>query len=150
MGSIARGFTMYLFLLLIFRLSGKRTLAQATTFDLVLLLIISEVTQEAMIADDHSMTNAMTLIMTLIGTAILMAWLKQVFPKIDRLIEGEPIIVVEHGRLLHDRMKKERVDERDLLEAARTLYGLERLDQIKYAIIERNGDISIVPTEEAR
>lgn len=145
MESIARGFVMYLFLLVVFRLSGKRTLSQATTFDLVLLLIISEVTQEAMVDDDHSMTNAMILIITLIGTGILMAWLKQVSPTLDRLLEGEPIIVVEHGRLLYERMKKEHVDEGDLLEAARALHGLERLDQIKYAIIERNGGISIVP-----
>jgi len=61
--------------------------------------------------------------------------------------EGEPLIILENGRPLHDRMNRERVDEEDILEAARELQGLERLDQIRYAILERNGAITIVPAE---
>lgn len=60
---------------------------------------------------------------------------------------GEPLIILENGRPLHDRMNRERVDEEDILEAARELQGLERLDQIRYAILERNGAITIVPAE---
>lgn len=148
MESIIRGLVIYFFLLVIFRISGKRTLSQATEFDLVLLLIISEVVQEAMVDDDHSITNSFLLIMTLVGTGILLSWIKQRFPSTERILDGEALMIVENGRQLTDRMNRERVDEKDILEAARALHGLERMDQIKYAILERNGDISIVPKEK--
>lgn len=145
MDSVLRGLLVYTFLLIVFRISGKRTLSQATSFDLVLLLIISETTQEAMVDNDHSITNGFLLIATLVGTSILLAALKQHFPKLELLLDGQPVLVVNKGKLLHDVMNKTHVDEEDILSAARSLHGLERLDQIKYAILERDGNISIVP-----
>ena len=145
MDSVLRGLVVYFFLLIVFRISGKRTLSQTTSFDLVLLLIISETTQQAMVDNDHSVTNGFLLIITLVGTSVLLAALKQFFPKLDLLLEGQPVIVVNKGKLLHDVMNKVRVDEEDILFAARMLHGLERMDQIKYAILERDGEISIVP-----
>jgi uncharacterized membrane protein YcaP (DUF421 family) len=147
MDSIIRGLVVYFFLLLVFRLSGKRTLSEATSFDLVLLLIISETTQQAMVDNDHSITNGFLLILTLVGTTIALSFLKQKFPTIDKWLEGTPTIVIENGKMLKDRMKKIRVDENDILEAARKLQGLERLEQIKYAIVERSGEITIVPVQ---
>jgi len=145
MDSVLRGLVVYFFLLVVFRISGKRTLSQTTSFDLVLLLIISETTQQAMVDNDHSITNGFLLIITLVGTSILLATLKQFFPRLELLLEGQPVIVVDKGKLLHEIMNKVRVDEEDILSAARMNHGLERLDQIKYAILERDGEISIVP-----
>jgi uncharacterized membrane protein YcaP (DUF421 family) len=150
MESVIRGLVVYVFLLLIFRISGKRTLSENTNFDLVLLLIISETTQEAMVDNDHSITNGFLLIMTLIGAGIGLSLLKQRFPALEQWLEGTPLIIIENGKVLRDRMDKTRVDEADILEAARSLRGLERLDQIKYAIVERNGDITIVPAEGSK
>jgi uncharacterized membrane protein YcaP (DUF421 family) len=140
----------YVFLLLIFRIAGKRTLSENTNFDLVLLLIISETTQQAMVDNDHSLTNGFLLIMTLIGASIGLSLLKQRFPALEQWLEGTPLVIIENGKVLRDRMDKTRVDEADILEAARSLRGLERLDQIKYAIVERNGDITIVPAEGSK
>lgn len=148
MDSILRGVAVYVFLLLIFRIAGKRTLSQTTTFDLVLLLIISETTQQAMVDDDHSVTNGMLLIMTLVGMTILLSVLKQRFPKLDMALEGTPLILVDQGKVLRDRMEKCRVDESEILSAARMTQGLVGMDQIEYAILERNGDISIIPKGE--
>ena len=148
MDAIVRGLVVYFFLLLVFRVSGRRTLAQMTSFDLVLLLIISETTQQAMVDDDHSITNGFLLILTLVGTSIGLSLLKQRWPTLDRWLEDVPLVVVENGKLHKDRMDKVRVDERDILSAARALQGLERLDQIKYAIVERSGEITIVPKRE--
>ena len=148
MESVIRAVVVYLFLLLVFRLSGKRTLSEATSFDLVLLLIISETTQQAMVGNDHSMTNGVILILTLVGTDILLSLLKQWFPAVDKWVDGVPLIVVRDGKLMQDRMNRERVDENDILEAAREQGGLERIDQIRYAVLERSGQISIVPQRE--
>jgi uncharacterized membrane protein YcaP (DUF421 family) len=145
MESVMRGLIVYGFLLVIFRIAGKRTLSEASTFDLVLLLIISETTQQAMVDDDHSMTTAGILISTLVSAAIALSLLKQSFPAIDTFLEGKPVLLLEDGLPLKERLARERVDEDDILEAARLLQGLESLDQIKYAVLERDGNISIVP-----
>src|SRR5688500_14222634 len=145
MDSVIRGLLTYLFLLLVFRISGKRTLSEATSFDLVLLLIISETTQQAMVQNDHSMTNGVLLIVTLVGVDILLSLLKQWFPAVDAWLDGVPVVIMDNGKVLKDRLNRERVDESDILEAAREQEGLESLDQIRYAVLERGGKITIVP-----
>lgn len=145
MESVLRGVAVYLFLLVIFRISGKRTLSQATSFDLVLLLIISETIQQALVDNDHSVTNGFLLIITLVGMAILLAWLKQISPRLEMLLDGQAVIVVDNGRMLQREMNKSRVDKEDILSAARSLHGLERMEQIRYAILERDGNLSIIP-----
>lgn len=145
MESVIRGFVVYFFLLLVFRISGKRTLAESTSFDLVLLLIISETTQQAMIDNDHSITNAFLLILTLVGMSILMSVLKQKFKTLAKWADGVPVIVIENGTIHKGRMKKIRIDESEVMSSARMTFGLETLDQIKFAIVEANGEITIIP-----
>jgi uncharacterized membrane protein YcaP (DUF421 family) len=149
MEPIIRGLVTYLFLLLVFRIAGKRTLSESSSFDLVLLLIISETTQQAMVNNDHSMTNGALLVLTLVGLDILLSLIKQWSPAADAWIDGLPIIVARDGRLLKNRMNRERVDEADVLEAARQLQGLESLDQVQYAVLEKGGKITIVPKPAA-
>ena len=145
MESVIRPALVYLFLLLVLRLTGKRTLAQITTFDFVLLLIISEATQQALIGEDNSMINAAIVVATLIGLNILMSLLKQRSKWFDRLLDDIPLVIVADGKPLKQRMDKSRVDEEDVLDAAREVHGLERMDQIRHAILERDGKISIIP-----
>jgi uncharacterized membrane protein YcaP (DUF421 family) len=147
MDSVLRGVIVYAFLLIIFRISGRRTLSEATNFDLVLLLIISETTQQAMVDNDHSITNGFLLIMTLVGTSIVLSLIKQRFPRVEAWLDGTPLVIVQNGKCLQERMSKMRIDEEDILSAARGAHGIERLDQVKYAIVERGGDISIVPRD---
>ena len=147
MDSVVRAFAMYVFLLLIFRIAGKRTLSESTTFDIVLLLIISEATQQALLGNDFSITNAFLVILTLVGIDIIVSLWKQRSPQLGKLLDGVPLVIVENGRPLKDRMDKVRVDEQDVLEMARKLQGLERMDQIKYAVLERSGGISIIPKQ---
>ena len=145
MDAIVRGLAVYLFLLILFRIAGRRTLGSITNFDFVLLLIISEATQNAMIGNDYSVTNGFLVILTLVGLDIALSYLKQRFPAMERYLDGLPLILVDQGRPLKELMHRARVDERDILAAAREKHGLERMDQIKYAILETNDMISIVP-----
>lgn len=147
MESILRAVIVYVFLLIVFRLSGKRTLAEVTTFDLVLLLIISEATQEALIDNDHSMTNSFLIITSLVLLNVVFSEIKQRFKPAEKILDGLPLLIVDHGKPLKERMRKERVDVDDVLDAAREGHGLENLDQIKFAVLERNGKISIIPAE---
>ena len=145
MESVLRAFAIYAVLLLLFRLSGRRTLREMSAFDLVLLLIISEATEQAMVDADHSMTNALLIVTTLIGLNILLSVVTKRWKPLDRWIEDVPLVILRHGEPIQERMRKERIDENDILEAARASEGLERLDQIKFAILERTGHITIVP-----
>jgi uncharacterized membrane protein YcaP (DUF421 family) len=149
MDSVLRPLAIYVVLLILFRIAGKRSLAQITTFDFVLLLIISETTQQALLGDDRSVTNAVVVMCTLIAADIALSIAKQRWPALERWMEGMPVIVLREGRILSDRMQWLRVDEDDILTAAREAHGIERLDQIKYAVVERSGGISIVPMPSA-
>jgi uncharacterized membrane protein YcaP (DUF421 family) len=147
MGSVTRALIVYFFLLVIFRLSGKRSMAEVTPFDAVLLLIISEAIQQALLDNDNSLTNALIIVVTLVAADILLSLLKQHWGKANQILDSSPVIIVENGELHHDRMGKERVDVNDVLEAARSLHGLERIDQVKHAVLEANGTISVVPAK---
>ena len=145
MESVIRAAIVYVVLMLLFRVAGKRSLAEVTSFDLVLLLIISEASQQAMIDNDNSMTNSLLLVSTLIGMNILLSIVTKRWKPLDRWIEDVPLVILRNGEPIRERMRKERIDESDILEAARASEGLERLDQIKFAILERTGHITIVP-----
>lgn len=147
MDAVLRGAVIYLFVLIIIRISGRRSLAKATTFDLVLIIMIAEATQQGLLGDDFSITNAVLVVLTLAGLDIVFSMLKAKSIRIETWIDGTPTIILENGRPIKDRMNKARVDEADILESARRLQGIERLDQIKYAVLEKTGGISIIPKE---
>lgn len=149
MDSVLRAAAVYLILLVIMRIAGKRTLAQVTVFDFILLLIIGEATQQALLAEDFSIVNAAIVIGTLVLLDIGLSMLKQRSKRLDRIIDDTPVVIVDHGKLLRDRMDRARIDEQEILVAARELHGLERLEQIKFAVLERSGGISIVPSSSS-
>ena len=145
---VARALAMYLFLLVVVRVSGKRTLAEVTVFDFILLLIISECTQQAMTGNDFSVTNGFLLVLTLVTVDRLSDWVTSRSERIDQVVSDAPLVLVDEGRVLHDRLKASHMRVDEILEAARTDQGLERLDQIKYAVLERSGGISVIPSKD--
>jgi uncharacterized membrane protein YcaP (DUF421 family) len=145
MDTIIRSLIVYFVLWGLLRLSGRRTLGKMTSFDLVLLLIIGGVTQRALLGQDYSVTNALLVIVTLVLTDVALSLLQREFPPLSKLFNGEPMIVVEEGRPLLGRLKWARLTVEQVLESARRVHGLERMDEIKYAILEASGEISIIP-----
>ena len=145
MDAVLRAAAIYFLLLLLFRIAGKRAVAEVTTFDFVLLLIIAETVQQAMLGEDSSITHAFLLAATLIAINLALSFLKQRSPTLQRWLESEPLVILENGKPLRRRMDREQIDEEEILEAARRLQGLERLDQIKYAVLEPHGGITIIP-----
>ena len=147
MDSVLRAAAIYMVVLIVFRIAGRRTLSELTTFDFVLLLIIGEATQQALLGDDFSVTNAILVIVSLVSFDIALSMIKGRSQWFAKFVDGEPMIILEYGQVLEQRVKKSRIDENDILEAARHSQGLERLDQIKFAILEKDGKISIIPNE---
>lgn len=150
MDMIIRGAAMYAMVWAIFRLSGRRTMGEMTTFDFVLLLICGEATQQALLGEDYSVTNAAVVVLTLVCADRVLTWVRAVSPRAERVMEGLPLIIMADGEPLQDRMKREHVDEQDILHAARQAHGLSRLDQVKHAVLETSGKISIMPRGEER
>lgn len=145
MDSVLRAAAVYLILLIIMRIAGKRTLAQITVFDFILLLIIGEATQQALLGEDFSITNAIIVVVTLLTLDVGISLWKQRSARANRLIEGVPTVLVANGRPLKELMDRARVREEEIMEAARRLQGLERMDQIKFAVLEVSGGITIIP-----
>lgn len=135
----------YLVLLLIFRIAGRRTLAETSTFDLVLLLIIGETTQQAMIGQDESLATAIIAVLSLVSLDMAITYLKKLMPAFDRLIEGYPILLVHEGEVQKLALTANGLDSEDLREAARLSHGLEDMKEVRQATLERDGQISIVP-----
>jgi uncharacterized membrane protein YcaP (DUF421 family) len=147
MDSVLRAAAIYLVLLVLFRVAGRRTLSEMTSFDFVLLLVIGEATQQALLGEDFSLINAVLVIVTLIMLDVLISWVTQRSRIAGKLVEGVPMVIVADGKPLHDRMRTARIELADVLEAARHTQGLERMDQIKYAVVETSGGITIIPKE---
>lgn len=145
MESVIRGLAIYLFLLVVMRLSGRRTLAQMTPFDFVLLLIVAETTQQALLGDDFSLTNAFVLILTLFVADIALSYVKSFSPRAAAALDGTPSLLISLGVPDRSALRRARVSLDDILEAARAQHGLERLDQVKFAVLEVGGHISIIP-----
>lgn len=145
MDMVLRALAIYLILMVVFKIAGRRALLQMTSFDLILLLIISEATQQALLGNDFSVTGAMITIVTLIVVDILFGMIKKYLPGADDLLDGTPVILVENGYLFQDKMKKADISCDDILLMARVDHGITRLAEIKFAILETNGHISIVP-----
>ena len=147
MDAVVRGVAIYFTLLVIIRLSGRRTLAQMTPFDLVIVLVISETTQQAMLADDFSITNSVLLILTLFTTDIALSYLKRWSRRTARLIDGVPTVLVTNGVYDEAALKGSRLQREDVMEAARTAQGIESVEDIRFAVLEVSGNISIIPKE---
>jgi len=115
-----------------------------TPFDLVIVLVISETTQQALLAEDFSLTNAILLILTLFTTDIARSNVKRRWPRAAHLIDGVPTVLVSHGTYDDAAVRGCRMDRDDVMEAARSQEGIESVDQMKFAILEVSGRISII------
>ncbi|WP_263418868.1 DUF421 domain-containing protein [Terriglobus albidus] len=143
MATILRAILAYWALIIVVRAIGRRPGGQITPFEFVLIFFIGGISIQAVVVDDRSITNAFTAVATVALMHVLVTALKQWFPAFGRVIDGTPVLIFENGEWHRERMKHHGVQETDVMSAARA-QGLEREDQIKYAVLERKGDISII------
>jgi len=141
---VLRALAVYVTVFVGFRLLGKRELGQMTVFDLVLILLISNAVQNAMVGPDTSLQGGLVAAAVLLVANRLAAESRLRSPLLDRLFEGRSAVLVEHGQLVTGQLRKQRIAEEDL-EAAMREHGIESLDQVQLAVLETDGTISIVP-----
>jgi uncharacterized membrane protein YcaP (DUF421 family) len=148
---VIRPIVVYLFLIVGLRLAGKRELAQLNPFDLVVLLTLSNTVQNAIIGDDNSVTGGFIGAATLLAMNYVVARFLYDHEKLDRIVEGEPDVLVEDGVIREERMRKELIT-RSELEAAAHKQGFASLAEIDRAILDPGGNISFFarrPTPES-
>lgn len=143
--TVLRAALIYGFVLLVMRLAGKRTLAELTTFDLVVILIISEAVQPALTADDARMTSAFLLVLTIVAIDAVLGMVMHKWRAAGILLDDVPTVLIRDGKQNLAAMARERIDEDDIMEEARRQFGLERFDEIRFAVLERTGGISVIP-----
>ncbi len=140
---LIRSVAVYLFLLVAFRVAGKRQLGQMTAFDLVVLLIISNVVQNAVIGNDNSLGGGLfgaTVIFLLNG---LVAWLTFRFKRVERLVEHAPTLLVKGGQILRDNLRRERLSMPEFRAALRR-HGVVSVRDVRYVILEEDGHITVL------
>jgi uncharacterized membrane protein YcaP (DUF421 family) len=148
MSVIVRAAVAYLILLLAVRLIGRRMASMMAPFDIVVLFLFGGALMSAVLGDDHSMVAAVSAVFSIGLMHVSISALKQRLAWFGRIVDGTPVIVYEKGEWHQDRMRTLRLLESDVMAAVRQK-GLMRLEQVRYAVIERDGKVSIIPEHDS-
>lgn len=146
METVLRMAFIYIFLMIALRAMGKRELNKLSAFELVMLLLIPELFSQAALREDFSMTNATIATATLLTLVLLTSVISHLSRRAHKVINGTPTVLVRAGRYIEENMNRERIGPEELL-AEMHKAGFERLEQIKWAILEDDGKIALVPAE---
>ncbi len=141
---VVRSIAVYAFLLLILRISGKRQIGQLAPFDLVLLLVLSNAVQNSMSAGDNSLIGGLLIASTLVAINFLVGYATYKNKRLEALLEGRPQILIHDGRLYDDVMAKSQLTHHEL-DAALRQAGCMSIAEVRSAILENNGVISVIP-----
>ncbi len=144
MSVIIRAAIAYLVLLFAVRLIGRRMASMMAPFDIVVLFLFGGALMSAVLGDDHSMVAAVSAVFSIGLMHVSVSALKRLWPLFGRVVDGTPIVVFEKGQWYQDRMRGLRMLESDIMAAVRQK-GLMRLEQVRYAVVERDGKVSIIP-----
>jgi uncharacterized membrane protein YcaP (DUF421 family) len=140
---VLRALVVYVVLLVLVRMSGKRTVGQFTPFDMILLVLLGTAVQNSLIGEDVSLLGGLILAATLIGLNYLVALVTSRSRRADRLVEGEPVVLARDGRRFDRVLRRELVSPADFDEAMRQ-NGCAELGKVKLALLETNGHITII------
>ncbi len=145
MAAVLRAFFGYLLLVLIVRVVGRRPGKQLTPFEFVLVFFIGGLALTAIVGDERSFTNAVCQIVAIALAHYVLSWARSKSSRVARLVDGTPLILLEHGRWRTRTLEKMRIADDDVMANARDR-GLRSFDDIETAVLERNGDISVIPS----
>lgn len=144
LGIAGRTAVVYVAILLGLRLAGKRELGQMTMFDLLVLMLLANAVQNAMVGPDTSLVGGLLAAALLLMLNALLRRARAHWPRLGRVLEGTPTVLVVHGKVVEKNLRHEGVDE-ELLEQALREHGVEQLSGVDLAVLELDGSISVVP-----
>ncbi|MFC5579036.1 DUF421 domain-containing protein [Lysobacter niabensis] len=145
---VLRAAVVYVLVMVLVRASGKRAAGQFTPFDLILLILIGNAVQNGINGGDNSLTGALIMATTLIALNYMVAFLTSRSARMERVVEGVPVVLARNGKLFDAVLRRELVSRDDFKEALR-LNGLHDVADVELALLETNGNISVVPREQS-
>ena len=145
---VLRALAVYLFLLVSLRLTGKRQVGQLAPFDLVLLLVLSNAVQNSMNAGDNTVTAGIVLVLTLLAVNGFVGWLTWRSKRMEIIFEGKPQILIHNGKVDESVMRVAQMTHHEL-DAALRQAGCACADDVKFAVLENNGQVSVVSKKSA-
>jgi uncharacterized membrane protein YcaP (DUF421 family) len=144
MDLVIRAAVIFFFIFLVTRIAGRRELSSMQPFDLILLVVIGDLVQQGITQSDDSVTGALIVISTITLLSVLVSWVSFRSSRARLVTEGESIILVDDGEVIERNMRRERLTRGDLEEEARR-QQISSLGDIRWAILERDGSISVIP-----
>ena len=143
MDIVLRAVIIYLLVFAFTRALGRRELATLQPFDFILLVVIGDLIQSGVTQSDMSITGVLITVSTIGILQVAISYLSFRFRRMRPFLQGEPIVLVENGQFIERNMRRERLTTDDLAEKAR-MNEIESIDQVKWAVLETNGDISFI------
>lgn len=148
MDIVIRAAVMFLFVWLVTRAVGRRELSTLEPFDLILLVVIGDLIQQGVTQNDFSVTGGMLAVGSFAAMTVLFSWLAFRFPRIQPVLEGDPVILVERGRTVDRNLRLNRITLEELAAQAR-LSQIAHIDDIEWAVLETSGNISFIPKQHS-
>ena len=145
MDLVLRAAFVFAFLLLLTRIIGKRELSSLQPFDLILLIVLGDALQQGLTQDDYSLTGAVLVVGTIAVLQVCVSWIGYRFPKSRPVLEGEPVVIVQNGKVIQSNLKRERLTIDEIHEAARK-QQIAHLAEVRFAVLETDGEISFIKT----
>ena len=146
MDLVIRAAVVFVFVFILMRVIGRRELGSLEPFDLILLVVIGDLAQQGVTQQDNSVTGVILVIGTIGVLTVTTSYLSFRFRRLRPLLDGEPVVLLEDGRPIERNLRRERITLEELAEAAR-LHEVASLADVRWAVLETSGEISIIPRE---
>ena len=146
MDLVIRAAVVFFFIFFVTRVVGRRQLSDLEPFDLILLVVLGDLVQQGITQSDESVTGTLIVISTIALLSLAVSWVSFRFKALRVVAEGEPIVLVQDGRPIERNMRRERITIDDIQEQVRVAQ-LSSLDEVKWAILENDGQISCIPRD---
>jgi len=147
MDLVLRAIALYIFVLILMRMVGRRELSSLTPVDLVLLIVLGDALQQGLTQDDYSVTGAVIVITTVALLQVVTSYITYMSRRAKRLIDGDPIVLIEDGRLLERNLRRQRLRPEDVAEEMRR-EGIGDYDDVRWGILESNGSFSFIKKDD--
>jgi uncharacterized membrane protein YcaP (DUF421 family) len=143
MDIVVRAVVLYLFVLFVMRVIGRRELSSLGAVDLVLLIVLGDAIQQGLTQDDYSVTGAVIAISTIAAMQVLVSYVSFRSRRVRKVLEGHPIVVIQDGKLLEQNLRRQRITADELAEEMR-MQSIASFEDVQWGILESNGSVSFV------
>jgi uncharacterized membrane protein YcaP (DUF421 family) len=144
-----RSAVIFVFIYVLMRIIGRRELSSLEPFDLILLVVLGDSVQQAVTQDDYSVTGAVIVVATIALLQVSVSYLNFKVPRLRPIFDGEPIVIVQDGKVIEGNARRERLTLEDIAEAAR-MQQIASLEDVQWAVLETSGELSFIEKQKNR